>query len=267
MRDSVPASLEVPAKMNGDLSGRVALVTGASAGLGARFARVLAAAGATVAIGARRTDRLAALAAELTQAGARAHAIALDVTRQDSIRAALEETERLAGPVDLLVNNSGVSTETPILDTEEADWDRVLDTNLKGAFLVSQAVARRLRDTGRPGSIINIASILGLRQGSALTSYAVSKAGLVQLTKQMALELARYRIRVNAIAPGYIRTDMNREFFDSGRGDAMLKRIPQRRLGEPAELDAPLLLLAGESGAFMTGSVIVVDGGHLVSSL
>lgn len=251
----------------GDLSGKVALVTGASAGLGARFAQVLAQAGATVALGARRTDRLAALAAQLVRAGARAHAVALDVTQRDSIDAALREIEGVAGPVDILVNNSGVAIDKPVLDTEEADWDHVLDTNLKGAFLASRAVARRLRDIGRPGSIVNIASILGLRQGHSLTSYAVSKAGLVQLTKQMALELARYRIRVNAIAPGYIRTDMNREFFDSGQGDAMLKRIPQRRLGEPAELDAPLLLLAGEAGSFMTGAVIAVDGGHLVSSL
>lgn len=251
----------------GDLSGKVALVTGASAGLGARFAQVLAQAGATVALGARRTERLAALAAQLVRAGARAHAVALDVTQRDSIDAALREIEGVAGPVDILVNNSGVAIDKPVLDTEEADWDHVLDTNLKGAFLASRAVARRLRDIGRPGSIVNIASILGLRQGHSLTSYAVSKAGLVQLTKQMALELARYRIRVNAIAPGYIRTDMNREFFDSGQGDAMLKRIPQRRLGEPAELDAPLLLLAGEAGSFMTGAVIAVDGGHLVSSL
>jgi len=259
--------LEALVQKTGDLSGKIALVTGASSGLGVRFAQVLAQAGATVALGARRTDRLAALAAQLTQAGARAHAVALDVTQRESIHAALEDIERRAGPVDILVNNSGITTETPILETEEADWDRVLDTNLKGAFLASQAVARRLRDAGRPGSIVNIASILGLRQGSALTSYAVSKAGLVQLTKQMALELARYRIRVNAIAPGYIRTDMNREFFDSGQGDTMLKRIPQRRLGEPAELDAPLLLLAGDAGAYMTGAVIAVDGGHLVSSL
>ncbi len=251
----------------GELSGKVALVTGASSGLGARFAQVLADAGATVALGARRTDRLATLAAELTRGGARALAVELDVTQQGSIGAALAQIEREAGPVDILVNNAGIATESPILDTDEADWDRVLDTNLKGAFLASQAVARRLRDAARPGSIINIASILGLRQGHALTSYAVSKAGLVQLTKQMALELARYRIRVNAIAPGYIKTDMNRGFFDSGQGDTLLKRVPQRRLGEPAELDAPLLLLAGEAGSFMTGAVIAVDGGHLVSSL
>lgn len=267
MRDSGPDPLETRVQSTGELSGKVALVTGASSGLGARFAQVLAGAGATVALGARRVDRLAALAAELTLTGARAFAVALDVTQQASIRAALAEIERQAGPVDILVNASGIAIDAPILDTDEADWDRVLDTNLKGAFLASQAVACRLRDVGRPGSIINIASILGLRQGSALTSYAVSKAGLVQLTKQMALELARYRIRVNAIAPGYFKTDMNREFFDSGQGDSMLKRVPQRRLGEPAELDAPLLLLAGESGSFMTGAVIAVDGGHLVSSL
>lgn len=259
--------METRVHRTGELGGKVALVTGASSGLGARFAQVLAAAGATVVLGARRTDRLAALTAELTRSGVRALAVGLDVTQQGSIGAALGEIERQAGPVDILVNNAGIATESPLLDTDEADWDRVLDTNLKGAFLVSQAVARRLRDTARPGSIINIASILGLRQGPALTSYAVSKAGLVQLTKQMALELARYRIRVNAIAPGYIKTDLNREFFDSGQGETLLKRVPQRRLGEPAELDAPLLLLAGEAGSFMTGAVIAVDGGHLVSSL
>lgn len=253
--------------MPNELAGKVALVTGASGSLGWRFAQVLAGAGATIVLAARRTERLAAHAAELTRQGARALAVSLDVTSDASIAAALEQVGRDAGLVDVLVNNSGVAVEKPVLESDEADWDYVLDTNLKGAWLMSVAVARRLRDAGRPGSLINIASIAGLRQGNQLTSYAVSKAGLVQLTKQMALELARYRIRVNALAPGYIKTDINRDHFESGQGDAMLRRIPQRRLGRPEDLDAPLLLLATDAAPLMTGAVLVVDGGHMTSSL
>jgi NAD(P)-dependent dehydrogenase (short-subunit alcohol dehydrogenase family) len=246
-----------------DLSGKVALVTGASGSLGGHFARLLARHGAIVAIAARRLDALEALAADLETAGRRAFPIHLDVTSADSARRAVAEIERQVGPVDILVNNSGTAVAKSFLDQTEEDWDRVLNTNLKGAFLVGGEVARQMRRLDRPGSIINIASILGLRQTTGSAGYAVSKAGLVQLTKIMALELARYRIRVNAIAPGYIATDLNRDFFETEAGAALIKRVPQRRLGLAEELDGVLLLLASDSSRFMTGSVIVADGGLL----
>ncbi len=246
-----------------DLSGKTALVTGASSGLGAHFARVLAAQGAALAITARRIDRLEALATELRETGATVGVHAMDVTNSASVDAALDAI----GAVDVLVNNSGVTLTKPILDQTEADWDHVLDTNLKGAFLVATGVARRMRAAGQGGSIINIASILGLRQAGQVSSYAVSKAGLVQLTKVMAAEVARYGIRVNAIAPGYIGTDINSDFWETDAGAALIKRVPQRRLGQPQELEGALLLLASDSSSFMTGSVIAVDGGHLCSTL
>lgn len=170
-------------------------------------------------------------------------------------------------PVDILVNNAGIAREGQLLDLSEDDWDAVLDTNAKGIFLMTQAVARAMQARGVGGSIINIASILGLRQGGMVASYAASKAAAIQFTKVSALELARFGIRVNAIAPGYVATDLNAEFFESDAGRAMIKRIPQRRLGELEDLDGPLLLLASASSSYMTGSVIEVDGGHLVGSL
>jgi NAD(P)-dependent dehydrogenase (short-subunit alcohol dehydrogenase family) len=171
------------------------------------------------------------------------------------------------GAIDILVNNSGTTSTSSFLDHSETEWDSVLDTNLKGAFLVAREVAQVMRDSARGGSVINISSILGLRQAGQLASYAVSKAGLMQLTKTMALELARYGIRVNAMAPGYIETDLNRDFWSTAQGAAMLKRIPQRRLGKAEELDGVLLLLASDASRYMTGSIIAIDGGHLVSTL
>ena len=246
-----------------DLSGTVALVTGASSGFGEHFATVLAAAGAEVVAAARRTDRLAALTGRIAAAGGRARAVALDVTDGASVTAAIEAI----GPVDILVNNAGSTRNGPLLDLGEEDWDAVLDTNLKGVWLVANAVARGMRDCGSGGSIVNIASITALRQSPGITPYAVSKAGVIQLTKQMALEWARYRIRVNAIAPGYVLTDINRAWFDTEGGAAMVKRIPQRRLGALDDLSGPLLLLASDASAYMTGSVVTVDGGHLLSGL
>lgn len=246
------------------LDGRVALVTGASGALGAEFARVLSGAGARVVLAARRVEPMQALAQDLGQA----HAVALDVTDPDSIRAAVDGAEAWAeAPVDLLVNNSGIATPGAALDQSDDDWARVMGVNLDGARRMSVAVAARLVAAGRPGAIVNVASILGLRQGAGVSAYATSKAALIQLTRQHALEWARHGIRVNALAPGYVQTDLNRDFFATDPGQAQIRRIPQRRLGRPEELSGPLLLLASDAGAFMTGSVLVADGGHLLSPL
>lgn len=250
-----------------DLKGKTALITGASGGLGKHFAAVLAAHGAKVALAARRKAQLEEVARELGGNGGTLVPVELDVTDAKSVEAAIEATTRALGPIDILINNSGVSSNGPVLEQTEADWDRVLDTNLKGAFLMSTTVARQLTAAKRPGSIINIASVLGFRQASHVTPYAASKAALIQLTKQLALELARYQIRVNAIAPGYVITDINRDFFATETGAQMIKRIPQRRLGTFEDLTGPLLLLASDASKYMTGTVLVVDGGHLVNTL
>lgn len=242
------------------LEGQRAMVTGASSGLGAHFATVLASAGAEVILAARSTEKLQRLAASI---GPAASVAALDVRDPESVAAAFEQ----AGPIDVLVNNAGVTATAPALDQSEADWTSVIATNLEGSYRVAMAGARSMRAVGRGGSIVNIASILGLRQGGQVTPYAVSKAGVIQMTKQLALELARFDIRVNALAPGYIETDLNRDFFAGPAGAALVKRIPQRRLGQPGDLDAPLLLLASPASGFMTGSVVVVDGGHMANSL
>lgn len=249
------------------LAGRVALVTGASRGLGAHFARVLAAQGVRVALAARGTAALKSVAGGIRDAGGEAFAVAMDARSAGSVAQAAAAIEDGLGPVDILVNNAGVTVERPLLEQGEADWDEVLDTNLKGPFLVATETARRMRERGTGGTIVNVASILGIRQAGRVAPYAASKSGLIQLTKVMALELARHRIRVNAIAPGYFATDLNRDFWETQAGQALVRRIPQRRLGRPEELDAPLLLLASEASSFMTGAVLVVDGGHLVSTL
>lgn len=241
--------------------GKRALVTGASGLLGAHFARVLHAAGADVVLAARRAEACAALAEEL--GGGRASAVALDVTDEASVAAAVEQ----AGALDILVNNAGVAVTKPFLQQTPEDWDRVLDTNLRGCFLVAQAVARGMAERKRGGAIVNIASVLGERIIPGVAGYTAAKAGLLHLTRHMAVELARHNIRANAIAPGYIASDINAEFFASDAGQAMVKRIPQRRLGKPDDLTGPLLLLCSEAGAHMTGSVVTVDGGHGVGSV
>jgi NAD(P)-dependent dehydrogenase (short-subunit alcohol dehydrogenase family) len=248
-----------------DLAGKVALVTGASGGLGCHFARTLAEAGARVALAARRKEQLEKNVAEI---GAdRAIAVALDVTDPASVERALAEVVEQLGPATIVVNNSGVTATRSALDLDPDEWDRIMDTNLKGAWLVARAAARHLIDAKLPGSIVNIASILGFRVAGHVAGYTASKAALVQLTRALALEWARHRIRVNAIAPGYVETDLNRDFFASDAGKAMVARIPQRRLGRLEDLDGPLLLLASDASAYMTGSAIVVDGGHLHSTL
>jgi NAD(P)-dependent dehydrogenase (short-subunit alcohol dehydrogenase family) len=250
-----------------DLSGKVALVTGASSGLGVHFARTLAAAGASVAIAARRADRLASLQAELLNAGVKAAAVELDVQSGKSVKAAFDAAEKMLGAIDIVVNNAGISIVKPALDMPEEDWDAVVDTNLRGAWLVAQTAAKRWVAAKRPGVIVNIASILGLRTIGQVAPYNASKAGLIHLTRVLAMEWARYDIRVNAICPGYIETEMNRDFWKTPGGQRLIERIPQRRIGQPEHLDGALLLLASDAGTFMTGSVLTVDGGHTVSSL
>jgi NAD(P)-dependent dehydrogenase (short-subunit alcohol dehydrogenase family) len=249
------------------LRGRHALVTGASSGLGRHFAGVLALAGARVTVAARREAALLETVQSVSASGADARSVRMDVTDSASIEQGFAAAEAAGGPIDIVINNAGVTGTRAALDVAEADWSNVIDTNLKGAWLVAQHAARRMvhHDTG--GSIINIASILGMRVAGAVAPYAISKAAVVQMTKALALEWARYRIRVNALAPGYIETELNDAFFASDAGKALIRRIPQRRLGEARELDGALLLLASEAGSYMTGSVIAVDGGHLVSGL
>ncbi len=235
------------------LDGKRALVTGASSGFGAHFAQLLSEAGAEVVLAARRTDKLGALAESLQAQGCRASAVALDVASADSVREAFAQ----AGACDIVINNAGITVTRGLLDQTEQDWDSVIDTNLKGCWLVATEAARRLRDAGRGGSIVNVASILGERVA----------AGVVQATKVMALELARYQIRVNALLPGYVVTDLNRDFLDSEPGQRLRQRVPTREFGRLSDLEGPLLLLASDAGAGMTGACVAVDRGHLVSSL
>ena len=243
------------------LIGKRALITGASSGLGTHFAALLASQGAAVFIAARRASALEALAATLRAAGAEVTCVPLDVNDP----ASREAMAQSVGTLDILVNNAGVVSEDLALEQSEANWDTVLDTNLKGMFFVAQTVARAMQARG--GTIVNIASILGVRQAGGVLPYAVSKAGVIQMTKSLALEWARHGIRVNALAPGYIQTELNQQFWETPAGLALIKRIPQRRLGDLKDLDGPMLLLASDASRYMTGAVLAVDGGHLVSSL
>jgi NAD(P)-dependent dehydrogenase (short-subunit alcohol dehydrogenase family) len=247
-----------------DLTGKVAIVTGASSGLGRHFALTLAKAGAKVAVAARRTEKLNELAREIEAFDGRAVPVTLDVESADSVRAAVAAAETELGPIGILVNNAGMVSMAPLLETGAEDWDRVIAVDLRGAWLMAQEVARHMVRLGHGGSIVNIGSILGIRAVAQVPAYAAAKAALHQLTRAMAVELARHDIRVNAIAPGYIETDFNRPFLQSPAGQALLKRNPQRRAGAPADLDGVLLLLASNASAYMTGTVVPVDGGHTV---
>ncbi len=251
------------------IDGRRALVTGASSGLGRRFALTLAAAGAQLIVAARRADKLAGLVAEVEAMGAACIAVALDVADAAAVTACFDEiAQRATGPADIVINNAGVTVTKPLLQQTEADWDTVVGTNLKGSWLVAQEAARRLVAADSGGSIVNVASILAERVAGGVAPYAVSKAGLLQATKAMALELARYGIRVNALLPGYGVTDLNRDFLESEAGEKLRARIPTRRFGQLDDLDGPLLLLlASDAGRHITGAALAVDGGHLVSSL
>lgn len=252
------------------LDGRTALVTGAFSGLGRHFAHVLAARGAKVALAGRRIDLGRTVAAEIGAAVARpddVRAYALDVTDPASVWDAMARLGAELGTPAIVVNNAGTVARAPSIDVEDEDWNAVVDVNLSGVFRVAQASARAMVAAGTRGTIINIASIMGLRVRAQVAAYAATKAAVVQLTKALALEWAEHGIRVNAIAPGYFETDITRDLLRSPTGKAIIARIPQQRVGQFAELDGPLLLLASDASSYMTGAVIAVDGGHLVSTL
>jgi NAD(P)-dependent dehydrogenase (short-subunit alcohol dehydrogenase family) len=244
-----------------ELTGKAAIVTGAGSGLGRHFALTLAKAGARVALLGRKIEPLSAVAAEIETFDGRAVPLKADVSDIASVRQAVAAAETELGPIGILVNNAGISVHKPLLEQTEEDWDKVVDTNLKGAWLMAQETARHMVRLGHGGSIVNIASVLGLRATGAVPAYAASKAGLVHLTRAMALELARHKIRVNALCPGYFATDMTKAFLESPDAEKLIKRVPQRRVGEAGDLAGPLLLLASDAGAYMTGSIIVIDGG------
>jgi len=250
-----------------DLKGKRVLVTGASSGLGAHFVALLAGHGAHVVAAARRLDRLNTLAEACATLPGTVTPLALDVGDVPAIEAALTQANSAMGGLDVLINNAGVGESVPALDLDEAQWDSHLDINLKGCFFAAQTAARVMSQQENGGVIVNVASILGERVTARTAAYAASKAGLIQLTKALALEWARHKVRVNALAPGYVVTDLNREFFAGEAGQALIKRIPMRRAADLADLDGPLLLLCSDASRFMTGSVVTVDGGHLVSGL
>jgi NAD(P)-dependent dehydrogenase (short-subunit alcohol dehydrogenase family) len=250
-----------------DISGQVALVTGASSGIGEHFAEVLAAAGAKVALAARRIDRLAELAREIEGRGGACLPIACDVTDQKSIVNAIAAAEDQLGPLSILVNNAGVVVSKPLFEHTEEDWDHVVDTNLKGAWLMARDFAHHLVEKKRPGRIINISSVLASRTIGRVPAYCAAKAGLTHLTHVLAMELARYGILVNALAPGYVETDFNRAFFQTEAGKALIGRIPLKRLGQAPDLDGALLFLASPASAYVTGAVLSVDGGHGVAAI
>jgi len=253
--------------------GSTVLVTGGFSGLGRHFCATLLQAGANVAMAGRRIEQGRAAAKALQQEAdargdtGRVLAFSLDVTRRESVEACLHEIHEQLGRATILVNNAGVATTKPVLETTDAEWSSVLDVNLTGAWRVAQVFARTLVASGTPGRIINVGSILGQRVAQQVPAYAASKAGLLHLTRAMAVELAQHSIRVNALAPGYFQTDLNEAFFSSEAGRSLIRRVPERRLGLLRELDGPLLLLASEAGSFMNGSVVTVDGGHSVNSL
>jgi NAD(P)-dependent dehydrogenase (short-subunit alcohol dehydrogenase family) len=256
--------------MRTNLKEKVALVTGASSGLGERFARVLAANGALVVLAARRLERLKELRAQIESAGGEAHAVALDVTDQDAIQAAIDEIGGAVGPIDILVNNSGVSNQQRLTEVAPADFDFVFNTNVRGAFFVAQAVARqmiaRAKDTPNfHGRIVNIASVAGLRVLPQIGVYCMSKAAVLHMTRAQALEWGRYGINVNAICPGYIRTEINAEHWDTEAGLKLVQMLPRRRVGDAADLDGTLLLLVAEESQFINGAIIAVDDGLSVT--
>jgi 3-oxoacyl-[acyl-carrier protein] reductase len=247
-----------------DITGKVALVTGASSGLGARFAQVLAEAGAAVVLVARRAERLGAVQSRIEKAGGRALAVAADVLDRAAMTGAFAAAEKSFGTVDILINNAGVAHADRAVEMTEEEWRRVIATNLDAVFFWSQEAARRLIAVEKAGAIVNIASVLGFGVSKGVAAYAVAKAGVIQLTKALGLELANKGIRVNAIAPGWIVTDLNREYLASERGAAIVKNIPLGRFGEERDLDGVLLLLVSDAGRYMTGATVVVDGGQLV---
>jgi len=248
-----------------DVSREVVLITGASQGLGRQFARVLSAHGAAVALAARQTGKLKALEDEIKAKGGRAAAIEMDVTNNASIARGIDAAEAALGPVTVLINNAGIAVEKLAVEQSEADWDAVIGANLKGAYFAATEVARRMIARNAGGNIINIASVLGFSVVKFISPYAISKAGVVQTTKALALEFAASDIRVNALAPGYIDTDINHDVWKTPAGEKLIKRIPQRRVGHESDLDGAIMLLASNASRYMTGSVVTVDGGFLLT--
>ena len=252
-----------------DLSGRVALVTGASSGLGAQFARTLARAGAGVVLASRRLEKLKELRARIEGEGGDAHVVELDVTDLDSIKAAVAHAETEMGSIDILVNNSGVSTTQRIQDVTLEDYDFIFDTNVKGAFFVAQEVGKRMLARSRgaaPGSftggrIINIASMAGLKVLPQIGAYCMSKAAVVQMTRAMALEWGRFGINVNALCPGYIDTEINHSHWQTEQGQKLISMLPRKRVGQPQDLDALIVMLASDQSHFVNGAVIAADDG------
>ncbi|MFM2275194.1 MAG: hypothetical protein RL211_1066 [Pseudomonadota bacterium] len=255
-----------------DLSGRVAFITGASSGLGAQFARTLSAAGAAVVLASRRLEKLKELRAQIEGAGGDAHVIELDVTDRDSIKSAVAHAETEVGSIDILVNNSGVSTTQRIQDVSEEDFDFMFNTNVKGAFFVAQEVGKRMLARARgaaPGSytggrIINIASMAGLRVLPQIGVYCMSKAAVVQMTKAMALEWGKFGINVNAICPGYIDTEINHQHWKTEQGQKLVQMLPRKRIGQAKDLDALLVMLCSNESHFINGAVIQADDGFAV---
>ena len=247
-----------------DLKDKTVLITGASSGLGAGFARMFAKQGARIAIAARRKSKLEALRDELVGQGAEVQVIELDVTDEASIEQAVNS---VSPQIDILVNNAGISSFGNTLQVTPDEWDMTHDTNLRGVFFVAQAVAKRMKQDGRGGSIVNISSITALRPSHGFAGYSASKAGVSHLTKVLALDWARYGIRVNAICPGYFQTEMSGDYFSTEPGLEMIARIPSRRIGQVEDLEGPVLLLSSDAGRHITGIDLPVDGGHLLTSL
>jgi NAD(P)-dependent dehydrogenase (short-subunit alcohol dehydrogenase family) len=250
------------------LRGQRVLVTGASSGLGAHFARVLARCGCSLILAARRTDKLLAFAGELRELGAAdVSPVPMDVTDADSVAAAFKAIAQFGAPLDVVINNAGISGEGIALRQPVEDFDAVISTNLRGVWLVATHAARAWNQLGRGGTIVNIASVQAERTARGLSAYSASKAGVVHLTRSLAVEWARHGIRVNVLKPGYIRTEINSDLWEQDYGKALVGRIPMGRLGRPEDLDGMLLMLASSASSWMTGSAVAVDGGHSVSPL
>ena len=250
-----------------DVSGKIALVTGASSGFGAHFAKVLAAHGARVVAAARRMDRLETLVSEIAADGGEAMAVSLDVTDASSVVAAFDAVEKAFGVVDIVSNNAGIADPKLAVDINEDSWDAVLDTNLKGVWLVAKEAGIRMIAAGKGGSIVNTASILGMRVAISVSSYSASKAAVIQLTKSLALEWCRKGIRVNALCPGYFVTGINAPYFSTAAGKRYIERTPAQRTGEMDEITAPFMLLASDAGSFINGAALPVDGAHSIGNM